>query len=112
MYDVLQNIACSTVHTVSSDRSLLPLESISASSENSDDPAKDLVDTGLEEWCSTEALSSGPYIQLNFSQPIFLTHMRGRGGDGGFSYVTQFSIQVKNNGSFEQYHQPNEETVS
>ena len=105
-------IACPTVHTVSSNRSLLPLESISASSDNGHDPAKDLVDTGDEEWCSTEALSSGPYIQLNFSQPIVLTHMRGRGGDGGFSYVTQFSIQSKKNGSFEHYHQPNAETVS
>ena len=59
-------------------------------------------------------LNSGPYIQLNFSQPIFLTHMRGRGW-GGFlerAYVTEFSIQAKKNGSFEKYHQPNEETVS
>ena len=105
-------IACSTVQAVSRNRSLLPLESISASSENSDDPAKDLVDTGYEEWCSNEALDSRPYIQLKFSQPIVLTYMRGRGGDGGRAYVTRFSIQAKKNGSFEQYQQPNEETVS
>ena len=97
---------------LSNNRTLLPLASINASSEENGDPARELVDTGDGEWCSVESLESGPHILLDFTQPIVLTHMRGRGSNLGFSYVTEFSIQSQNGGSLEQYQQPNGATVS
>ena len=97
---------------LSNDRTLLPLASINASSEEDDDPARDLVHTGDEEWCSDQSIESGPHILLDFTQPIVLTHMRSRGGGLGFSYVTEFSVQSHNGSSLEQYQQPNGATVS
>ena len=98
--------------TLSSDRTLLPLASINASSEVNDDPARDVVHTGGGEWCSVESLESGPHILLDFTQPIVLTHMRSRGANLVLSYVTEFSVQSQNGGTLEQYQQPNGATVS
>ena len=66
------------------------------------------MDTSDKEWCSAEGLQSRPYIQLNFTEPVVLTRMRARGGDGGLSYVTAFSILSEKGGAgLEQYEQPN-----
>ena len=100
----LFHTACSSSR-LSNDRSLLPLTAIVASSQTDDDPASDLVDTGNTAWCSDELLDTGPHIVLTFSQPVVLTHMIGRGGVGGLSYVTEFSIQSQISGPFEEYQQ-------
>ena len=108
----LVHTACSSSIRLSDDRILLPLASIVASSQNGDDPASDLVDTGTNAWCSVEPVNSGPHIVLTFTQPVVLTHMTGRGGVAGLSYVTEFSIQSQIGGVFEQYQQPNGTIVS
>ena len=88
-------VACENELLLSENRNLLG--SIEATSSSSDDPPKDLVDSEGNAWCSTEefkADSPAPYIQLNFTQPVFLTHMRARGETNGFSYVTAFQLEM------------------
>ena len=87
------------------------MASITASSETNKRPARYLVDTGDDEWCSNEPLQTGPHILLNFTQAIVLTHMKERGASWGLSYVTQFSLQCENGEIFQDYEQPNGETV-
>ena len=108
---VLLVLVCSSYQTLSNNRSFLPLASISASSEINIRPARYLVDTGDDEWCSNEPLQTGPHILLNFTQAIVLTHMEGRGASMGHSYVTQFSLQYENGEMFQDYEQANGETV-
>ena len=107
---VLLVLVCSNYQTLSNNRSILPLASISASSEVNKRPARYLVDTGDDEWCSIEPLQTGPHILLNFTQAIVLTHMEGRGASWN-SYVTQFSLQYKSGEMFQDYEQPNGGTV-
>ena len=63
------------------------------------------MDAGSSEWCSAEQLQSGPYIQLNFTEPVVVSHMRARGDGVGFS------IQSVSSAGLEQYEQPNGVTV-
>lgn len=88
--------ACSSdnIHSVSTNMSLLPLSSISASSETSDDPVQDLVTGNSDAWCSVESFDSRPSATLNFTHPVALVNMIARGGVTGFSYVTNFSVEV------------------
>ncbi len=57
--------------------------------------------------------SSAPYIQLNFTETVSITHMRARGGVAGFSYVTQFRLEILDDfGEFVPYGVTDEPTVS
>ena len=106
---------------VSDDRALLPLEAITASDEMSDNPARDVVDrdTGFgdvrDSWCSVQQFQDGPmpYIMFNFTERVSLTRMIGRGGRGGNSYVTRFSLDILDevSGEFVQYTRTGEITV-
>ena len=107
---VLLVLVCSSFQTLSNNRSILPLASITASSETNKRPARYLVDTGEDELCSNEPLQTGPYIMLNFTQAIVLTYMKERGASWN-SHVTQFSLQYENSEMSQDYEQPNGETV-
>ena len=106
---------------VSDDRALLPLEAITASDAMSDDPARDVVDrdTGFRDdrdsWCSDQQFQAGPmpYIMFNFTERVSLTRMIGRGGSGGNSYVTSFSLDILDevSGEFVQYTRTGDITV-
>ena len=71
-------------------------QTISASSETSDDPVQHLVTRSRDRWCSVESFDSRPSATLNFTHPVALVNMTARGGVAGFSYVTNFSVEVFN----------------
>ena len=109
---------CQGEELLSTNRSLLPLSSITASSEDSS-PAQNVVDSSVTGWCSTEdfndALAS-PYIIFNFTERVTLTYMRARGGLGalGFAimaYVTEFELDYRDeyDGSYTPYIHLNEQ---
>lgn len=109
---------CESVEILSTNRTLLPLASIVATSAMSDDPASDVVsDSGIT-WCSAEEFSDGPapYIMFSFTERVTLTHMRAHGGSGSqLAYVTRFSLDYKeiDGQSFNQYTLlTNEQAVS
>ncbi len=89
---------------------------ITASSADEDDPAEDVVDSGSNAWCSIEEFmddSPAPYIQLNFTTVVSVTHMRARGGSVGFSYVTAFRLEILDQfGEYVPYGVTDEPTVS
>ena len=85
-----------SIDSVSTNMSLLPPNSISASSETSDDPVQHLVTRSRDSWCSVESFDSRPSATLNFTHPVALVNMTARGGVAGFSYVTNFSVEVFN----------------
>ena len=68
-----------------------------------------LIDSGDDEWCTTEDIGTSSYFQFNFTQPVFLTYMRVRGyveSFAGFtsSYVQQFALEVGDEyGNFTSY---------
>ena len=90
------------------------LGSITASSADRDDPAVDVVDSGIKEWCTVEPFmdnNPAPYIQFNFTETVFLTHMRARGAL--LAFVTAFGLEILNDlGEFVRYGVTGESTVS
>ena len=116
----IHNIApsvCAGDSQLTESRQLLSLSSITASSETSDDPVEDLVDRSFffpSAWCSTQAFSEAPYVQLNFSSDVTLSYMEARGAITGFSYVTEFQLEIfdERSGNFTQYGVTDEPTVS
>ena len=108
---------CAGDSQLTESRQLLSLSSITASSETSGDPVEDLVDRSFffpSAWCSTQAFSEAPYVQLNFSSDVTLSYMVARGDISGFSYVTEFQLEIFNerSGNFTQYGVTDEPTVS
>ena len=108
---------CAGDSQLTESRKLLSLSSITASSETSDDPVEDLVDRSFftpSAWCSTQAFSEAPYVQLNFSSDVTLSYMEARGAITGFSYVTEFQLEIfdERSGNFTQYGVTDEPTVS
>ena len=83
---------------LSTNRSLLPLSSITASTAMPDFPAEHVVDMSQTGWCTAEQFSDTqptPYIVFNFTERVAITYMRARGGRGGFSYVTEFTLDYR-----------------
>ena len=102
----LSYTACMNQAFLSGNLELLGPGSITASSAMDDDPAEDVIDSGNDVWCTNEAFQSGPapYIQLNFTKTLSLTYMRARGGMLGFSYVTEFKVEIEDDeGNFIAY---------
>ena len=91
------------------------LDSITASLADEGDPASHVIDSGFGAWCSVEPFtdnSPAPYIQLNFTRTIFLTHMTARGGLAGLSYVTEFMLEILNDyGEYVPYGVTDQPTV-
>ncbi len=83
---------------LSTNRSLLPLSSITASTAMSDNPAEHVVDMSETGWCTDEQFNDTlptPYIVFNFTERVAITYMRARGSFDGFSYVTEFSLDYR-----------------
>ncbi len=81
---------------LSTNRSLLPLSSITASTAMSDNPAEHVVDMSETGWCTAELFSDTlptPYIVFNFTERVAITYMRASGGF--FAYVTEFSLDYR-----------------
>ena len=99
---------------ISDDRSLLPLDAITASDAMNDDPAQFVVerDTGgsdrRDSWCSAQDFQDGPmpYIMFTFTERVAMTRMIGRGARAGDAYVTSFALDILNkvSGQFVQYN--------
>ena len=118
MYMHAHSTACVSDEILSANRSLLPLSSITATTEMSDDPARDVVHENGASWCTGESFREGdaPYIMFEFTDRVMLTYMRARGATiFGASYVTEFSLDYreKDTQSFTPYTLlTNEEAVS
>ncbi len=85
-------VGCVIDELLSSNRSLLPLSSITASSAILNSPAEDAVDSTENGWCSTEAFNEeqpNPYIVFNFTERVILTHIRARGS------VREFTLDYR-----------------
>ncbi len=83
---------------LSTNRSFLPLSSITASSATSDNPTEHVVDMSETGWCTAEQFNDTlptPYIVFNFTERVAITYMRARGSFHGFSYVTEFSLDYR-----------------
>ena len=83
---------------LSTNRSLLPLSSITASSAMSDNPPEHVVDMTETGWCTAEQFSDTqptPYIVFNFTEIVAITYMRARGGLFGLAYVTEFTLDYR-----------------
>ncbi len=83
---------------LSTNRSLLPLSSITASTAMSDNSPEHVVDMSQTGWCTAEQFSDTqpiPYIVFNFTERVAITYMRARGDRSGFSYVTEFTLDYR-----------------
>ncbi len=81
---------------LSTNRSFLPLSSITASSATSDNPTEHVVDMSGTGWCTDEQFNDKlptPYIVFNFTERVAITYMRASGGL--FAYVTEFSLDYR-----------------
>lgn len=106
---ILSNQVCSSLNLLTTNRTLLPLDTITASSDNGNTP-QELVDTSGGVWCSTQSLQTRPYIQLNFTQPVTIIYMMARGLSSS-SFVSEFSIELLEESIEHLYQQPNNITV-